>query len=174
MVHQMDTDVEAQQHKKGESEVKHPGSSRSVRQAMAIVKETDEAPNVVQDRDSQSLASSGRDPVGSTSSSGASFTSQNPNLDAEVDNRDEGNGLFLIAQDLSSEQPPGEPFFMEMTRLRRFWFLYNNKRLAQCRKRILEREQATDEDMLELQKLLRDQGKTSTMCWAVSFADGGS
>jgi hypothetical protein len=75
---------------------------------------------------------------------------------AEVD---EDTALFAFAEELRDESPPGEPWYMEMTRLRRIQFLYLNRQLAQCRKRILERQEVTEEEMVTLKGLLRDQGR---------------
>lgn len=71
---------------------------------------------------------------------------------------DEELGLFDFAETVRDEIPPGEPWFMEMTRLRRLHFLWLNKELAAVRKKILENKRASDDDMRALQGLLRDQG----------------
>ena len=70
-------------------------------------------------------------------------------------------GLFEFAEAVGWERPPGEPWFMEMTRLRRYHFVYLNKKLAASRKRILEQKTASDHDMEELTKLFHDQGIAS-------------
>lgn len=70
---------------------------------------------------------------------------------------DEAVRLFDFAEELRQESPPGEPWFMEMTRLRRLHFLWLNRELAALRKKILEDRRASDTDMKQLQALLRDQ-----------------
>ena len=69
----------------------------------------------------------------------------------------EDEALFKFAMVLREEKPLGEPWYMEMTRLRRFYFLYLNRELARCRKTILSRREVTEEDMKILKGLLRDQ-----------------
>lgn len=90
-----------------------------------------------------------------TSSSASSSTSSGSTSSAEVN---ENAALYEFAAELRAEKPPGEPWYMEMTRLRRLYFLYLNRQLAQCRKRILERREVSDDEMNELKGLLRDQG----------------
>ena len=70
-------------------------------------------------------------------------------------------GIFDFAEELRREKPPGEPWFMEMTRLRRMHFLWLNKELAAIRKKILQDRRASKKDMRTLQGLLRDQGRIS-------------
>ena len=90
-----------------------------------------------------------------TSSSASSSTSSGSGSSGEVN---ENAALYEFAAELRAEKPPGEPWYMEMTRLRRLYFLYLNRQLAQCRKRILERREVSDDEMNELKVLLRDQG----------------
>lgn len=66
--------------------------------------------------------------------------------------------LFDFAEELRREDPPGEPWFMEMTRLRRLHFLWLNRELAAIRKKVLQDKRASNKDMEKLQTLLRDQG----------------
>lgn len=99
-------------------------------------------------RRSQSLNSH----AGRVSTSDASSDSQDSRLHIEE------MGLFDFAEELRQEKPPGEPWFMEMTRLRRLHFLWLNRELAGVRKKILEGKSASDDDMVKLQTLLRDQG----------------
>ena len=72
---------------------------------------------------------------------------------------DEQVGLFNLSEELRSRDPPTEPWFLEMTRLRRIYILWLNKQLALCRKSILQRERASDDDMKTLGKVLHLQGK---------------
>lgn len=73
---------------------------------------------------------------------------------------DEERTLFDFAEELRNEEPPGEPWFMEMSRLRHLHFLWLNKELACLRKKILEDKRASSDDMRTLQTLLRDQGRS--------------
>ena len=78
---------------------------------------------------------------------------------SSVPYNEEETGVFSFAETLGEEEPPGEPWFMEMTRLRRFHFVHLNKRLAACKKKILEGRKVSDNDMKELSMLLQEQGK---------------
>lgn len=64
--------------------------------------------------------------------------------------------LFQYTKDLREEK--AEPWFFEMTTLRRLNFADLNIKLAQCRKKLFESEVANDEDICELRKLLHEQG----------------
>jgi hypothetical protein len=72
---------------------------------------------------------------------------------------DEQAGLYDFAEELYQKDPAVEPWFLEMSRLRRIYILWLNKRLSLSRKSILERQSASDEDMEELGKVLHLQGK---------------
>lgn len=74
--------------------------------------------------------------------------------------------LYLFAEELYDERPiPAEPWFLEMTRLRRAYILHLNKRLAKHRKRFFEERQATDKDMEDLGKTLHEQGQLCCLCF---------
>jgi hypothetical protein len=68
-------------------------------------------------------------------------------------------GLYDFAEELRNSEPPIEPWFLEGSRLRRIYILWLNKRLAMCRKDILESQHPSDKDMEELGKVLHLQGK---------------
>lgn len=68
-------------------------------------------------------------------------------------------GLFRFSEELHKEERPVEPWFLEMSRLRRMYILWVNKRLAQCRKNILQLQQPTDQDMKDLGEVLHLQGR---------------
>jgi hypothetical protein len=68
-------------------------------------------------------------------------------------------GLYDLAENLRNHDPPVEPWFLEMTRLRRIYIMWLNKRLALCRKSLLGHRKASDEDMKELGEVLHLQGK---------------
>jgi hypothetical protein len=68
-------------------------------------------------------------------------------------------GLYDLAEDLRNREPAVEPWFLEMSRLRRIYILWLNKRLSLCRKSILEQQQASDKDMKALGEVLHLQGK---------------
>jgi hypothetical protein len=72
---------------------------------------------------------------------------------------DEEAGLYNLAEELRSRDPPVEPWFLEMTRLRRIYILWLNKQLALSRKSILGSQRASDKDMERLGELLHLQGK---------------
>ena len=66
--------------------------------------------------------------------------------------------LFQYAKDLRDEN--AEPWFFEMTTLRRFNFADLNNKLAQCKKKLFESEVASEGDICELRRLLHEQGTT--------------
>ncbi|KAK5110242.1 hypothetical protein LTR85_001301 [Meristemomyces frigidus] len=70
---------------------------------------------------------------------------------------DEERNICDFAESLEREEPPADPWFMEMTGLRRLHFLHINKRLAACKKRVLETRRATDRDMEEIRALFHEQ-----------------
>jgi len=72
---------------------------------------------------------------------------------------DEQVGLYDLAEKLRNADPAVEPWFLEMSRLRRIYILWLNKRLSLCRKSILGNQQASDEDMEALGEVLHLQGK---------------
>jgi len=76
-----------------------------------------------------------------------------------TDEYEEQAGLYDFAEELHNCNPPVEPWFLEGSRLRRIYVLWLNKRLAMCRKNILERQQPSDKDMEGLGKVLHLQGK---------------
>ncbi|KAK3656370.1 hypothetical protein LTR56_003072 [Elasticomyces elasticus] len=65
--------------------------------------------------------------------------------------------IINFVNSLVNEKPPADPWFLEMAWLRRLHFLHINKRLAACKKEVLEAKRATDEDMKEIKALLHDQ-----------------
>lgn len=75
---------------------------------------------------------------------------------------DEERNIFDFVDALEDEQPAAEPWLVEMTRLRRLHFLHINKRLAACKKKILETRRATDRDMEELGALFNEQGTSKS------------
>ena len=75
------------------------------------------------------------------------------------DGYEEQAGLYDFAEELHNCNPPVEPWFPEGTRLQRIHIHWLNKRLAMCRKDIIERQQPSDNDMEELGKVLHLQGK---------------
>lgn len=111
----------------------------------------------------QSVHSSRRRSPSPGSSANGSNAPGIANSEDSSDFDDEEIGLFDFAEELRLEKPPGEPWFMEMTRLRRLHFLWLNKELASIRKKILENKRASKEDMEKLQNLLRDQGKADRL-----------
>lgn len=70
---------------------------------------------------------------------------------------DEDFALFEFAESLQEDL--AEPWFMEMTRLRRIHFLYLNKRLAAWKKKVQEDRKASDADVDTIGRLLSEQGK---------------
>jgi hypothetical protein len=76
-----------------------------------------------------------------------------------IEDYEEQAGLYDFAEELRNSKPPVQPWFIEASRLRRIHILWLNKRLAMCRKDILERMQPSDKDMEELGKVLHSQGK---------------
>ncbi|KXS94483.1 hypothetical protein AC578_1717 [Pseudocercospora eumusae] len=102
--------------------------------------------NLRQPEERSSAATSGRD-------------GRPPDLKKSVDEQqNEDVNLYLFAEELYDEGPtPAEPWFLEMTRLRRAYILHLSKRLAKHRKRFFEERQATDRDMEDLGKTLHEQ-----------------
>ncbi|KXT07972.1 hypothetical protein AC579_6920 [Pseudocercospora musae] len=117
---------------------------------------------------SQGSIEAGRNPQKSERRSSAATSGRDGNLashhsppdfrvsfDAE---ENEDANLYLIAEELYGERPtPAEPWSLEMTRLRRACILHLNKRLAQHWKRFFEERRATDQDMEDLGRTLREQ-----------------
>jgi hypothetical protein len=68
-------------------------------------------------------------------------------------------GLYDLAEKLRNENPAVEPWFLEMSRLRRIYILWLNKRLSLCRKSILGQQRASDKDMKALGEVLHLQGE---------------
>ena len=67
--------------------------------------------------------------------------------------------LFQFVDELRREIPrPAEPWFLEMTTLRRFNFIHINNKLAECKKKLFETRIATDDAIIQLRGLLHDQG----------------
>ena len=156
----MEPDLEAQRHKDVAVDVENHGSLGSPCLTAKIAQSIDrDVDNVVEGIATPSQASVHRSLATPTNSCVASMTAGTSHLDGQDEGQSESVALFRLAEELGSETPPAEPWFMEMTRLRRLYFVYLNKRLAQCRKRILEKQEASDNDMLEVKELLRDQGK---------------
>jgi hypothetical protein len=75
------------------------------------------------------------------------------------DDYDEHAALYDFAEELRMEEPAAEPWFLEMSRLRRIYILWLNKRLSLCRKSILGRKKASDDDVKVLGEVLHLQGK---------------
>jgi len=78
-------------------------------------------------------------PPASARPSARPSTSSRPSQGTENDAalQDEEIGLFDFAEELrSGPKGPGEPWFMDMTRLRRVHFLYLNRELALVRKNL--------------------------------------
>lgn len=75
------------------------------------------------------------------------------------DDEDEQMALYDFAEELRSERPVAELWTLEMSRLRRIYMLWLNKRLSLCRRTILERQRVSEEDMRNLGEVLRLQGK---------------
>ena len=96
-----------------------------------------------------------------TETTGTQDPTANPNdwSPKMTDEYEEQAGLYDFAEELRNSKPPVEPWFLEGSRLRRIYILWLNKRLAMCRKDILERQQPSDKDMEELGKVLHLQGK---------------
>lgn len=69
----------------------------------------------------------------------------------------EAKKLFQFSEAIR-DGPNPDPWFMEMTRLRRLHFLHLNNRLAAFRKDILEKKEASNEDVTKLAALLHEQG----------------
>lgn len=80
----------------------------------------------------------------------------------------EQGGLYDFAEELRTNNPPTEPWFLEMSRLRRLYILWLNKRQALMRKKILEGKRASDQDMEEVGRILHLQGK---LCSVIGVAD---
>jgi hypothetical protein len=85
-------------------------------------------------------------------------TNQNSYGNSDASDEEQA-GLYDLAEELRSRHPPVEPWFLEMSRLRRIYILWLNKQLSLCRKTILGRQRARDEDMEALGKVLHLQGK---------------
>ena len=93
-------------------------------------------------------------------------SSRSPGCDARTDGSeiqsdasvDEERNLYDFVDKLQTENPPGAPWFINITLLRRLQFLHVNKRLAACKKRIVETRTATDSNMQEVRTLLHEQG----------------
>lgn len=77
------------------------------------------------------------------------------------DDEDEQTALYDLSEELRSERPVAEPWTLEMSRLRRIYILWLNKRLSLCRRTILERQRVSEEDMRNLGEVLRLQGKAA-------------
>jgi hypothetical protein len=75
----------------------------------------------------------------------------------------EEDGLYDLAEELRTRDPPVEPWFLESSRLRRMYILWLNKQLAVCRKDILESEKPSDKHMETLGKVLHLQGMLPAM-----------
>jgi hypothetical protein len=85
-------------------------------------------------------------------------TDQNSHGNSDA-NDEEQAGIYDLAEELRNRDPPVEPWFLEMSRLRRIYILWLNKQLSLCRKSILGRQKARDKDMEALGKVLHLQGK---------------
>jgi hypothetical protein len=72
---------------------------------------------------------------------------------------EEETSLYDLAEELRNRDPVVQPWFLEMSRLRQIYILWLNKQLSLCRKTILGRQRARDEDMEALGKVLHLQGK---------------
>ncbi|KAM0722576.1 hypothetical protein Q7P37_002017 [Cladosporium fusiforme] len=75
------------------------------------------------------------------------------------DDEDEQMALYDFSEELRSERPVAEPWILEMSRLRRIYILWLNKRLSLCRRTILEHQRVSDEDMRNLGDVLRLQAE---------------
>lgn len=103
-------------------------------------------------------ASGGPSPIPSSRVLGISTDKNNHN---SWEDDDEQAGLYDFAEELRLQDPAVEPWFLEMSRLRRIYILWLNKRLSLSRKSVLERQSASDKDMEELGKVLHLQGGLS-------------
>lgn len=156
-----DQDLEAQRHNEKDAGSKS-GEHQDSRDftAKPVKNTTGDDATAMEDTESPSPTPAGDRSSISSHSSAASSDERPPASGSQVEESKEDANLFLFSEELKRERPPAEPWYMEMTRLRRMYFLYLNKRLAQCRKKILARQEVSDEDMLELKELLRDQGRS--------------
>lgn len=100
-----------------------------------------------------------RPPSSETTKGHLSIIGPNDWSSKAVEDYEEQAGLYDFAEELRNSIPPVEPWFLEASRLRRFYILWLNKRLAMCRKDILERMQPSDKDMEDLGRVLHLQGK---------------
>jgi hypothetical protein len=67
--------------------------------------------------------------------------------------------IYRLANELQDELPvPAEPWYMEMTTLRRINFIDINNKLAKCRKKLYDTRAATEDDIKEIRQLLHIQG----------------
>jgi hypothetical protein len=96
---------------------------------------------------------------GSASSHSVRPTAYPNSYEGSGNDEDEQVGLYNLAEKLRNQDPAVEPWFLEMSRLRRIYVLWLNKRLALCRKSILTNRKASDEDMKALGEVLHLQGK---------------
>ena len=117
------------------------------------------------DLEAQNGAASTNDASGASVSSGTASnhsvrTTAYPNsYEGSASDEVEQVGLYNLAEELRNQDPPVEPWFLEMPRLRRIYIMWLNKRLALCRKSILGHRKASDEDMKALGEVLHLQGK---------------
>lgn len=111
--------------------------------------------------------------ISSSNRSDRSFRPARDSNDCESSDDDENEqvGLYNLAEELRSRDPPVEPWFMEMSRLRRIYIMWLNKRLSLCRKSILGRRRASDEDMKVLGEILHLQGKTTEPAMSQTVID---
>lgn len=101
----------------------------------------------------------GTSPASISSSSRVSGVATDRSGPNSWESDDEQVGLYDFSEELRLKKPAVEPWFLEMSRLRRIYILWLNKRLSLSRKSILGRQSASDEDMEELGKVLHLQGK---------------
>jgi hypothetical protein len=73
----------------------------------------------------------------------------------------EARKLYDLVDDIRTENPPAEAWFLEMSDMRRMHFLHINKRLAACKKDIEEQKSVKDEDVEKIRALFHEQGSYS-------------
>jgi hypothetical protein len=73
---------------------------------------------------------------------------------------DEDRELFVLARNLLQEPSAPQAWLLEMSHLRRLHFLHINKRLAACKRKIMELGKVTDEGAENLKSLFHEQGNS--------------
>lgn len=148
----MDIDIEAQGEKSAE-----PTDATAIRTGDQIA--TPALPARTPTASTRSTASHGATPSVSALSGAGQDSSSIRDIDEVITAEDEEFYLVDYANALREEKPPAEPWFLEMTRLRKIYLLHLNNELARMRKKILIGRRASKTDMNQLRDLLHDQAE---------------